>query len=338
MSRIADTIAAKDMASERFIRGGRKRISRVESIPVRIEEVVSKLGRNVHAVGVGYKVVEGKQTKDISVRFYVLHKLPLAFIPAKSRLPQSIDGLPVDVVESPAADFIARRKACSVQRRRRQRPLQAGISAAHAEVRFGTIGAFCRSRDPEDDPSSIFALSNNHVFGNINMAKSGDPLLQPSRGDGSRSIDRFAVFHRGVRLVSGPQGVNIVDAAIGRLLPQIAISREICSIGRIAGLMRPRLNMKVHKHGRTSAYTHGLIDDVNCDLVVGGYKFINQIRVDPRLPTRAFATAGDSGSLVLTEGGNNAIGLLFAAIPSTGGGGVASPIHAVTERLNITLL
>lgn len=338
MSKFADVVAVKDSASGRFISGSGAKFAGGQPVPIRVKDAIANLGQNVHAIGVGYKIVEGKQTKDIAVRFYVSHKLPNAFIPAGSRLPKSIDGLPVDVVESPAADFIARPKECSLKRRRRQRPLQAGISAAHKEIRFGSIGAFCRSLDQDDDPSAIFVLSNNHVFGNVNQAKLNDPLVQPSSGDRAKASDRFATFRRGIRLVSGPHSVNKVDAAIGRVLPRISVSPEICTVGRITGLIRPRLNLKVHKHGRTSAYTHGVIDDVSCDLVVSGYKFVNQIRIDMRRPSRVFAAAGDSGSLVLTAGGNKAVGLLFAAIPSTGGVGVANPIHAVTEHLRIMLL
>ena len=56
---------------------------------------------NVHAVGVGRKIVNGKLTRQRCVRIYVLVKLPKALLTKKLTIPKDFDGIPVDIIESP---------------------------------------------------------------------------------------------------------------------------------------------------------------------------------------------------------------------------------------------
>jgi len=55
-------------------------------------------------------------------------------------------------------------------------------------------------------------------------------------------------------------------------------------------------------------------------------------------PGQHFALAGDSGSLVVTEDGSAAVGLLFAASPSGDVGAIVPMTHIATCFGSITLV
>ncbi len=54
---------------------------------------------NVIGLGVGLKTVGGQQTGEVSLVVLVTHKLPLAALAARDRLPSEIEGVPLDVQE-----------------------------------------------------------------------------------------------------------------------------------------------------------------------------------------------------------------------------------------------
>src|SRR6185436_12807733 len=114
-----------------------------------------------------------------------------------------------------------------------------------------------RSTRAGDDPDAVYVLSNNHVFADVNKAQIGDDLFQPGPVDGGTNADRFAVLHRFVPIQLGGQQPNRVDAAIGELLEQVQVDRQICTIGHLSGTATAHENMKVCKHGRTTGYTEG---------------------------------------------------------------------------------
>ncbi len=171
---------------------------------ISVASAVSSAGRNVHAVGVGKKISEDKSTEADCVRVYVVQKLPLSLLSPRDVIPREIDGIPTDVIESDPAFAFARKKttrrkttkkkkssgstsassSCSADRKKRQRPVVAGISAGHRDITAGTLGCWCHSTKAGDDPSQIYALSNNHVFANVDAALIGDPLYQQSPADG----------------------------------------------------------------------------------------------------------------------------------------------------------
>ena len=78
--------------------------------------------------------------------------------------------------------------------------------------------------------------------------------------------------------------------------------------------------MGVQKYGRTTGFQLGAVQDVNfsvdvCYIALGefcfpGYeaRFVNQISVSGA----SFSAPGDSGSLMVTQGGNQPVALLFA--------------------------
>jgi hypothetical protein len=337
-----DVLAAKRVVSERLLRP-----IAVASAPAAFElsvaSAVESASDNVHAVGVGKKRVEGRDTPVPAVRIYVAQKLPLSLIPPGDRLPSEIDGIPTDVIESPRALVMAT-PACSLDRQRRQRPILGGISTAHTRVTAGTLSCVCRSTAEGDDPEAVFVLSNNHVFADVNRGSPGDSLLQPGPLDGGVAGDEIAELHRFVRIALGGSTPNRVDAAIGRLLDGVPFLADVCTIGAITGTTQAVEDMPVRKHGRTSGYTEGEVTDESYDAIVGMDHhdssvvalFQGQFRVERTLPFPAFGLGGDSGSLVVRRDAAEAVGLYFAGPPS-GSYGIANHIAAVLDELQITL-
>ena len=55
---------------------------------------------NVVAVGVGYRIRGGQQTQEVSIVVSVSKKAPVSDLKPADLIPASVDGVPVDVVET----------------------------------------------------------------------------------------------------------------------------------------------------------------------------------------------------------------------------------------------
>ncbi len=146
-----------------------------------------------------------------------------------------------------------------------------------------------------------------------------------------------------LRLNSSPP--NRVDCAIGALLDGIEYRAEICSIGPVTGTVTATDQMQVRKHGRTTGYTEGTITDVPYSADVGKNhndpnviaSFSDQMRIEVATGFSAFGLGGDSGSLVVEAGSQNAVGLYFAG-PEAGDYGIANQIANVLADLEIEIV
>ncbi len=204
--------------------------------------------------------------------------------------------------------------------RGRQRPLEAGLSVSVLVpgVAFsGTLGFIV------EDETAYYALSNNHVLANVNDSQPGDPVLQPSTGDGNTSArNMIGVLDRFVPISF--QRSNLVDCAVAELFPDMefwlgwteAIPGVVSGVREVSvdDLERP-----VTKAGRTTGVTSGRITSVNVDQLQVNMgteanpliaQFSDQIEVigDNGKP---FSLGGDSGSLIVDTTGK-AVSLLFA--------------------------
>ena len=312
---------------------------------VTVAAAVGAADRNVHAVGVGRKVVAGQPTDQLCVRLYVVQKLPRGLLPHAVLLPSDVAGIPTDVIESAPAFAASAPPPCSADRTKRQRPVVPGISAAHKNVTAGTIACFCRSTLEGDDPERVCVLSNNHVFANVDNAAIGDELLQPGPADGGEASDVFATLARAAPIRVDGRSPNQVDAAIGRLATGVDVVAAVCSIGQVSGVAAADEDMRVCKHGRTTGYREGVVTDVALDAVVGmdpndpwaAAVFVDQIRVD-RVPDYPdVGLGGDSGSLLVDCASRAAVGLYFAG-PWDGTYGLANHMADVCAALEIALL
>lgn len=358
-----DLLKAKQTLSARYLKRGFRENVVARVVTMSVADAVAAAGSNVHAVGIGRKIVEGKPTDEMAVRLYVVQKIAPSLLPPRDVLPKRIDGMPTDIIESSPAFLAANsprrgraRSAvasagsaaapapCTNNRRQRQRPVIAGISVAHRNVTAGTIGYFCRSVKAGDDPNKIFILSNNHVLADVNKGFIGDDIYQPGPADGGTAADHVGELWRFQRM-SLDGSPNRIDAAIAELLSGVNSSAEICMIGAITATRRGVEGMTVRKHGRTSGYTEGVVVDESYDALVGmdhnnpdvTALFQDQMRIETAVPYPAFGLGGDSGSLVVDRDGPNAVGLYFAG-PASGIYGIANHIADVLTDLQVELL
>lgn len=299
------------------------------------KDLLSK--KNVVSVGIGYKTSNGKKTDQLSLICSVEQKKPKEALTEKELIPQTINGVATDVVQSGVIKAFSNTT--------KKRPALGGDSIGHYAITAGTLGCSVVKN------GEIFILSNNHVLANSNDGKIGDAILQPGSYDGGKMADQIATlsewypisfvenglpdtecpiakgsafvlnmiaFLTGsksrVQAYSLQQTSNLIDAALAKPLNDADVSGTINGIGIISGIKEATLGMEVHKQGRTTGYTKGIIDqiDVTTQVSYGTNKtgvFSDQISISSASEV-PFSQPGDSGSAVLS--GNDLVGLLFA--------------------------
>lgn len=292
---------------------------------------------NVVATGVGLKRTAGGSSTTPCIVCSVAEKLGASNFSLRERIPNQLDGVPTDVVQTGRLRVLAARTD-------RHRPAPGGVSIGHQEVSAGTLGCAVR-KDGE-----VLILSNNHVLANSNDARPGDPILQPGVRDGGRNPeDRIAnlaafvpIHFLGVtsrcsiaravaalsnrvaqlfgsraqlRATSDRVVENLADAALARPDRDEDVSPEILEIGTIVDMASGELGMSIKKSGRTTGLTRGEIlqVDVTADVEYGGGRVA---RFGDQLLAGPMSQGGDSGSAVL-DAHDRLIGLLFAGSENT---------------------
>jgi hypothetical protein len=313
--------------------------------------------RNVVGVGLGFKISHGVNTGDLGLIVSVTHKADVSALAAKDVVPQTLNGVKTDVVET----GIFRAQESSTDPRGRWRPVvPPGVSIGHPGVTAGTFGCLVRRGD------DVFILSNNHVLADVNEGKQGDPILQPAVADGGTAGDAVATLAdyvpidfgtseaecsvaewvtKALNYVAGAfgsshqltavkktPGVNRVDAALARPLALDAVKNEILNIGVPAGAGIATLGSEVQKMGRTTGHTTGRITQIDATVRIDydgpSALYTGQIIASP------MSMGGDSGSAVLDMDGH-VVGLLFAG---SDGATIINPIDEVFSALNVELM
>lgn len=216
------------------------------------------------------------------------------------------------------------------------RPTPIGVSTGHPAITAGTIGARVT------DGFNVYALSNNHVYANSNDANLGNSALQPGPVDGGVDpADKIGTLHAFVPIdFSG--NANTMDAAIA-----LSSADDLGNSTLPDGYGTPSsqtveasVDLPVKKYGRTTGMTHGQVSEINVTVDVcyealwifclKSARFVDQIAISPG----TFSAGGDSGSLIVTEDGNNPVGLLFAGGSTRT---IANRIDPVLERFGVTI-
>src|SRR5579872_990322 len=218
---------------------------------------------NVVGVGIGEKVTDNLPTGVMAVKFFVSKKYPKEQLLKRHVLPPSIGGLPVDVEET---GLFHRFTTVLPNPRTKIRPAQPGCSIGFQDpqnqfVMAGTFGAVVKNGNEQ------FVLSNNHVLADENRLAAGAPIFQPGLLDhGDPATDRIAALARFIPL--SPAG-NKVDCAIAKVDSNNLVSKDVLHIGPPAGTADAALGMEVHKFGRTTSYTVGMVKSTDTDVKVG---------------------------------------------------------------------
>lgn len=279
---------------------------------------------NVHCVAVGYKQKEGKLTDEPAIVIFTTKKEAAKDCPADERIPAYLDGIPTDVIELP--DFQTYQgEQSGIVNQQKFRPVPGGAEIYMPNSPFSggfcTLGMFVHSLREQDNENDIYLLANAHCF-----PRPDQSIFQP---ESFESQDLIAYASRTVNS-------ELVDGGIAQMLYNgEAATNEIIGIGAPLGSYELSMNNigdLVVKSGRTTGTTVGRIaylyadaDDKRDQIIIAD--------VDS-----AFSDHGDSGSVVLMQGGeyrHHVIGLLWGgALNYT----ILSPIFAVCDELQISLI
>jgi hypothetical protein len=293
-------------------------------------------------MGIGRKVVAGKKTDQLCVRFYVENKRPLSKLPPAQRIPASFRffsrkmgeevDLLTDVIELPRPHF-------TVDPESRIRPVPGGVSGG--TLLSGTIGGWVW--DPTDD--TFVMLSNYHIFNPVFGPNFPHPIVQPSLEDGGTSADIIGQVKRGIVLRNANTGlINTVDCAIGEPTGIDLVQANVLEIGpAVFAIETAVMDMPVQKFGQTTQHTSGEVVDPDFATLVfldiSAYWFTDCFLVEADGGSD-WASGGDSGSIVFAQtplhdfpGIKPAVGLHFASLNDQIG--LACRIENVFDQLDL---
>jgi hypothetical protein len=227
--------------------------------------------------------------------------------------------------------------------------LACGSSLSAASVwGAGTFGALVELAD-----GTLCGLTNNHVTGGCNHTQLGMHVLCPAPFDADPTHPppiAIGRHHSFIQLISGDPGqvtLQELDVALFELTrPDIVSSAQGNSFyDTPTQTVAPTGGLKVKKVGRSTGLTHGeVIGQFTTPLGIPyeSERFRSMVYFQnawaiQTLTGDPFSLQGDSGSLVVTEDGTKAVGLIFAG---TGGGDVSFiiPIDAVLATLGAKLV
>ena len=236
--------------------------------------------------------------------------------PGVRGIPGAVDGVPVDV------RVVGEVRAYAT--------IQCGTSTGNdLECSAGTIGCVVVKG------GTSYFLSNNHVFARENAAAIGERIDAPGRYDGKpkcRQTPQLGTLAAFQRINFG--GTNTIDAAIAA--PKAGVSYTCAEAGGYTPsptIATATLGMAVKKTGRTSKLTHGTVQAINVTVTVG-YQSGSATFTGQIMTPGQFIKSGDSGSLMVTETGNNPVGLCFAG---GSGGSFENPIGPVLQNFGATV-
>jgi hypothetical protein len=312
----------------------------LESLPDETRTAVKQsqswlLGPNVVGAGVAPKVTAGQTLETLAIKVYVVGRLPLAELPEKYRVPESLNvpGVPGDLV----TDVEAIGEQWLQVESDRRRPAYPGISVGLLAGDTGTLGCIV---EKTENPENRYILSNSHVLALSGLAEVGAPVAQPGKLDGGRDDDVLADFSEAVTFNFEPGFNNLCDAAIAKVRASGDVLSQVPEIGTLRGFRKQadlKRGMQVQKTGRTTGHTIGTIKDT-------AYRtFMPYRQPDGRTSSAGFrdqvlcqryTDSGDSGAVVLDMDGF-VVGLHWCGSVSTS---VFSPIEFVFDALKIDLV
>lgn len=318
-------------------------------------------------------VVEADEAEEIAKAQKILQRIKIAAVAVDEKrqrvvvltkstvsnaalkvLPESVSGVPVEyvgqsdieanppVIPQNAIDAAPR---CFLHNSR----LACGTSVTVAPVHAaGTMGALVRTSD-----GKLCGLTNNHVTGACNHSRLGMHVLSPSPFDADPAHPAPTAIgrhHSFVTLASGdPRQVALQELDVA--LFEIGLPNAVTSMqgdgfyDTPTKVTAPVGGLPVKKVGRTTGLTTGVVIGVFQTPVGIPYtsdRFRSQVYFQnvwavKTLTGEPFSLAGDSGSLVVSEDGTEAVGLIFAGT-TNGDVSFVIPISTVLNSIGGTLV
>jgi hypothetical protein len=313
----------------------------------------------VRSVAIGPKYSNGQATGEMAIVVGVERKLPISQVPPSQMIPDTIDGIKTDVVES--LEQIPVQCTNTIEDRTRYRPLRSGthiqLEDTPTSLSWGTLGffAFTTGAIPTVDQDLVVAVTCNHVVaGPDGAALIGQTIGQPTLDDCSACspccIDVIGKVLYGV--YNAPDGSR-VDGALIDLTSGLEYFNDVEEIGSItdfhpiqpSDLHLTPPHYPVKKRGRTTGLTTGDVLTVSGTSVIDGTTFSDdEIKIQPDPTTlvwcncgpipnlRSFACEGDSGSALLNSA-DEIVGMVRSR--DGAGNGFATGIDILMKALGI---
>lgn len=285
----------------------------------------------VCGIGIAKGVTAGTKRRGLCLKVYVEKKMPKSKVRVK--IPKRFELADVGEIETDI-DAIGRVQ-CHDRNFYRYRPAPpgCGVSRFDAPDDGGTFGLLVKKND---DPSSLYILSNSHVLAKAGMGAAGDVILQPAGADGGgQPQDIVARLSEWVPFKFGAGFPNLVDAAIAKVDLNAAVTDKVLLLGLDPSAIntKPKRDMLIMKVGLRSMITFGVVQDVHhfirMDYAAPGGTQSAGLR--EQVLCTHYAVPGDSGAAVFdTE--KNLVGLHFAGSTQVS---IFNRIQHVMTALNI---
>jgi hypothetical protein len=245
----------------------------------------------VTGVDIGLKNIKGKAQSNKTVRIHVTKKiLDKSLLPADQIIPEFINGVPTDVIES---NFRFQASGIAQTRRTRCSVLQAGISIGDG-INSGTLGLIVTDKTT----GKKCVLSNCHVL-------TSNVVSQPGTVDGAKLPED--IIGKKIRDIFSEVG----DAALGEITDERkGIDKTIFGTNIIlTDCSYPHDQDVLKKSGKESGITQGKV----CS-DIGTYKVRDssyQVKgfLIASLNGSPISTEGDSGSVWFNEDKSHGVGL-----------------------------
>ena len=225
-------------------------------LPAGIEQVLrdafSELSLETQLTGVdfGFRYVNRQRTDELVLRFHVPEKIGSEDGLDREILPEQYRGYRTDLLSAPLN--LAHGGVAVDRRTQRHNPLPPGVSVSHGCQGPGTLGAIVFRR--ADGAPAL--LSCWHVLAH-SRARRGDPIYQPSPGDGGD------VRFEGIGTLEDWLIDGDGDAAIALLNKSRILERGPLDTGAVlSGARRARLGEVLTKSGRGTNVTRALVDGI----------------------------------------------------------------------------
>lgn len=290
---------------------------------------------NITSVGIGYRIDDGKPTKEICVQFTVASKPEVSGIALEdldtTPIPETLDiggeEIPTDVIQRDfKLAYTLEASPPANPRKIRLDELKPGVSVSHPSGSAGTLGLIVYDLQTGDP----CMLSNWHVLHRAE-GEIGDDTVQPGPYD-DNDIRRNRAGEL-IRSHLGPPG----DCAVSRIEDRDFDGTPLDLGAQPNGIGRAELDDLVIKSGRTTGVTRGIVrrTDVMTRIDYGdgiGPMDIGGFEIGPAEgagPGYEVSMGGDSGAAWFFEEEEGESSGVLAGLHFAGESGMSPDEHAI---------
>lgn len=253
----------------------------------------------VAGLSVGYARRGGQITDELAICIHVGNKLPDSQLTAAQRLPRTIRGVRVDVVEMLLEPQFVNGPEGKARRETRMDPVMPGLQIKTEFGSFGSVGLIARRQS--SGASATVLLTAGHVLGVV-----GARVFQPNTTAGPLQVGRVI----DVRL-SG------VDAGCTEFAGRSGLNRPFPTGPTIAGIGKAGINDGLTLSGAYSGVVQGVVHGPGQTKTVFTGGLVDGFFLNPLPDATGFTEQGDSGSLWFDAAGR-AVGLHVAGSYANG--------------------